>query len=73
MSPCWSRRRLTGRSSAERVYGSVALAVLAVINGARIVRVHDVAQMSSVVQVADAIARVGAAHAPQRLSASRPL
>jgi dihydropteroate synthase len=34
--------RLTGRPSGERVYGSVALAVLAVINGARIVRVHDV-------------------------------
>jgi dihydropteroate synthase len=34
--------RLTGRPSGERVYGSVALAVMAVINGARIVRVHDV-------------------------------
>jgi dihydropteroate synthase len=34
--------RLTGRPSGERVHGSVALAVLAVINGARIVRVHDV-------------------------------
>jgi dihydropteroate synthase len=34
--------RLTGRPSGERVYGSVALAVIAVINGARIVRVHDV-------------------------------
>jgi dihydropteroate synthase len=35
--------RLTGRPPDERVYGSVALAVMAVINGARIVRVHDVA------------------------------
>jgi dihydropteroate synthase len=34
--------RLTGRPSGERVYGSVALAVIAVMNGARIVRVHDV-------------------------------
>jgi dihydropteroate synthase len=34
--------RLTGRSSGERVHGSVALALMAVINGARIVRVHDV-------------------------------
>lgn len=34
--------RLTGRPSGERVYGSVALAVIAVLNGARIVRVHDV-------------------------------
>ncbi len=34
--------RLTGRSSGERVHGSVALALMAVINGAHIVRVHDV-------------------------------
>lgn len=34
--------RLTGRPSGDRVHGSVALAVMAVINGARIVRVHDV-------------------------------
>ena len=34
--------RLTGRPHGERIYGSVALAVLAVINGAQIVRVHDV-------------------------------
>jgi dihydropteroate synthase len=34
--------RLTGRSSGERVHGSVALALMAVINGADIVRVHDV-------------------------------
>jgi dihydropteroate synthase len=33
---------LTGRPSGDRVYGSVALAVMAVINGAQIVRVHDV-------------------------------
>ena len=34
--------RLTGRPAGERVYGSIALAVLALLNGARIVRVHDV-------------------------------
>ncbi|MEA3181505.1 MAG: dihydropteroate synthase [Gammaproteobacteria bacterium] len=34
--------RLTGRSSGERVHGSVALALMAVINGADIIRVHDV-------------------------------
>ena len=34
---------LTGRGAGERVYGSVALAVLAALNGARIVRAHDVA------------------------------
>jgi dihydropteroate synthase len=34
--------RLTGRPAGDRVHGSVALAVMAMINGARIVRVHDV-------------------------------
>jgi dihydropteroate synthase len=33
---------LTGRGAGERVHGSVALAVLAALNGARIVRAHDV-------------------------------
>ncbi len=35
--------KLTGRPDGERVNGSVALAVIAVLNGARIVRAHDVA------------------------------
>jgi dihydropteroate synthase len=34
---------LTGRAVADRVYGSVALAVIAALNGALIVRAHDVA------------------------------
>jgi len=34
---------LTGRGAAERVHGSIALAVIAALNGARIVRAHDVA------------------------------
>ena len=34
---------ITGRPAEERVHGSVALAVLAVLNGARILRAHDVA------------------------------
>lgn len=34
---------LTGRPADERVHGSVALAVLAALSGARILRVHDVA------------------------------
>ena len=33
---------LTGRAAGERVYGSVALAVIAALNGARIIRAHDV-------------------------------
>jgi dihydropteroate synthase len=34
---------LTGRAAGERVHGSIALAVIAALNGARIVRAHDVA------------------------------
>ena len=34
--------RITGRGPGERVHGSVAFAMLAVLNGAKIVRVHDV-------------------------------
>ena len=34
---------ITGRAPDQRVHGSVALAVIAVMNGARIVRAHDVA------------------------------
>jgi dihydropteroate synthase len=34
--------RITGRGPGERVHGSVALAMMAVLNGANIVRVHDV-------------------------------
>lgn len=43
----WSRKsslgRLTGREAGERQAASVAAALAAVLNGARIVRVHDVA------------------------------
>ena len=35
--------KLTGRPEGERVYGSIALAVLAVQHGASIIRAHDVA------------------------------
>ena len=35
--------KLTGRPEGERVYGSIALAVIAAQNGARIIRAHDVA------------------------------
>jgi dihydropteroate synthase len=36
-------KSILGRETGERVHGSVALAVMAVIHGARIVRAHDVA------------------------------
>ena len=43
---------LTGRADGERLAGSVALAALAVLNGARIVRAHDVAATLDAVRVA---------------------
>jgi dihydropteroate synthase len=42
---------LTGRPLAERLAGSVALAVMAVLQGARIVRAHDVAATVDAVRV----------------------
>lgn len=50
--------RLTGRPSGERVHGSVALAVMAVINGARIVRVHDVGATVDALKTVVAVLRL---------------
>jgi len=47
--------RLTGRGVDERLAGSVALAAIAVIHGARIVRAHDVAATVDAVRVAAAV------------------
>jgi dihydropteroate synthase len=47
--------RLTGRLADERVYGSLTLAVIAVLNGARIVRVHDVAATVDAVKTVAAV------------------
>src|SRR5947207_6041436 len=46
---------LTGRTAGERVHGSVALAVIAVLAGARIVRAHDVAATVEALKVAAAV------------------
>ena len=46
---------LTGRGSGARVHGSVALAVLAVLGGARIVRAHDVAATVDALAVTAAV------------------
>jgi dihydropteroate synthase len=46
---------LTGRAAGERVYGSVALAVIAALNGARIIRAHDVAATVEALKVAAAV------------------
>jgi len=47
--------KLTGRAVDERLPGSVALAAIAVLNGARIVRAHDVAATVDAVRVAAAV------------------
>jgi dihydropteroate synthase len=49
--------RLTGRAVDARLAGSVALAAIAVLNGARIVRAHDVAATVDAVRVAAAVAQ----------------
>lgn len=49
--------RLTGRPVAQRTAGSVALAAIAVLNGARIVRAHDVAATLDAIRVAAAVSQ----------------
>ncbi|MGP6157692.1 MAG: dihydropteroate synthase [Vulcanimicrobiaceae bacterium] len=49
--------KLTGRAVNERGYGTAATIALAVAAGIDVVRVHDVAEMRDVTQVADAIVR----------------
>ena len=48
---------LTGRPVGERLHGSVALAVIAALNGARILRVHDVAATVDALRVVEAVQR----------------
>ncbi len=47
--------RITGREPGERVHASVAAALLAVVNGARIVRVHDVRATRDALAVLEAL------------------
>jgi dihydropteroate synthase len=48
---------ITGRPAGERLAGSIALAALAVMHGAAIVRAHDVAATVDAVKVASALKR----------------
>ncbi len=52
----WFIGQVTGRPVEDRAAGSVAAAVLAVLGGADIVRVHDVAETVHAVRVVDAVA-----------------
>ena len=51
--------RITGREPQDRVHGSVAAALIAVQNGAHIVRVHDVAATKDALAVWMAVTRHG--------------
>jgi len=51
--------RITGRAAGERVHGSVALAMLAVLNGARILRVHDVGPTMDALETVMAVQGLG--------------
>jgi dihydropteroate synthase len=55
MSRKSSLATLTGRAPEERLPGSLALAAIAVLNGARIVRAHDVAATLDAIRVAAAV------------------
>jgi dihydropteroate synthase len=48
---------LTGRSAGERVHGSIALAVIAAMGGARIVRAHDVVATVDALKIVAAVCR----------------
>ena len=55
-----SRKHFLSRESAtETDYATAAAVAAAVLNGAHIVRVHDVKAMRAVVEVADEVARSG--------------
>jgi dihydropteroate synthase len=51
---------ITGRPAAQRLAGSVAFAALAVMQGAAIIRAHDVAETMDAVKVASALRRAAA-------------
>ena len=51
--------RITGRPPGDRVHGSVALAMMAVLNGARIVRVHDVGPTMDALKTVMAVQGLG--------------
>jgi dihydropteroate synthase len=60
-----SRKRmigtLTGRAEGERMAGSIALAVIAALNGARILRAHDVRETVDALRIAAAVGGKGEA------------
>ena len=59
---------ITGLPVERREFGTAASVALAIAGGADIVRVHDVADMAAVVDVADAICRLRAARRLEHIS-----
>jgi dihydropteroate synthase len=51
--------KLTGRATGDRLAGSLAALVFCILNGAHIMRVHDVAESLDAIRVVEALARVG--------------
>jgi dihydropteroate synthase len=49
--------QLVGRPAGERLYGSIALATIAVWQGASIVRAHDVGATAEALKICQAIKR----------------
>jgi len=58
--------KLTGRPEGQRVYGSVALAVIAAQNGASIIRAHDVAATVDALRTWSAVEGIRSAGPPGR-------
>ena len=54
--------KITGRDTAERVHASVAAALIAVQNGAHIVRVHDVAATRDALAIWEAVRQNAGVH-----------
>ena len=48
---------ITGRAAPDRLAGGLALAAYATLNGAAVLRVHDVAETRDVVQMMNAVMR----------------
>jgi dihydropteroate synthase len=50
------KRKLRAGSGAERIWGTAGTVAVSILHGAHIVRVHDVAEMTQVARVSDAVA-----------------
>jgi dihydropteroate synthase len=53
------KSKLCAGSGAERIWGTAATVAASILQGAHIVRVHDVAEMAQVARVCDAVASAG--------------